>query len=55
VNFDVNPPTHVFSLNPGLAVGVLARILTATVQSLDEGLTRRSAASSWHEWQGAVP
>ena len=41
MNSDVNPPTHVFSLNPGLAVGVLDRILTATEQSLDEaGATR---------------
>jgi anti-anti-sigma factor len=41
VNSDVNPPTHVFSLNPGLAVGVLDRILTATEQSLDEAAATR--------------
>lgn len=41
---DQNPPTHVFSLNPGLALGVLDRILTATEQSLDEAAATRAWA-----------
>jgi anti-anti-sigma factor len=53
VTSDVNPPTHVLSLNSGLAVGVLDRILTATEQSLDEA----GATRVWAErpGQGARP
>lgn len=44
VNSDENPPTHVFSLDTGLAVGVLDRILTATERSLNEAAATRAWA-----------
>ena len=44
MNSDENPPTHVFSLDPGLAVGVLDGILTATEQSLHQAAATRAWA-----------
>ena len=44
MNSDVNPPTPAFSLDPGLAVGVLDRILTATEQTLNEAAATRAWA-----------
>ena len=44
MNSDENPPTHVFSLDPGLAVGVLDRILTAAERSLNEAAATRAWA-----------
>lgn len=44
MNYDENPQTHVFTLNPDLAVGVLDQIVTATEQTLNEAAATRAWA-----------